>query len=309
MTLRRRDVNPLRNIKSKMPWWAKISAKLLLSRLPVRYEVWRRLNLFRHGAMDETAYAYGVFKYHFDRVKFPWRDDGFVGLELGPGDSLFSAMIGWAHGASALYLVDTGVFARADLNLICAMADFLVEKGLPAPKLEGVQSPEEVLAACNGRYLTAGLSSLREIPDESVDFIWSHAVLEHVKRAEFLPIMKELRRVVRPDGVCSHLVDFRDHLGGQLNNLRFSRRFWESELVATAGFYTNRIRYSEMLALIREADFDVEVTRIDRWSTLPTPRRKLSSDFKHLPDDELCVSGFDVILHPTRQQPSFVFCG
>jgi SAM-dependent methyltransferase len=131
-----------------------------------------------------------------------------------------------------------------------------------------------------------------------VDFIMSQAVLEHVRRREFVDVVQHLRRVLRPDGVCSHRVDLKDHLSDALNNLRFSERVWESTFMAGSGFYTNRIRYSEMLQLFRRAAFDVEVVNVDRWARLPTPRGRLSEPFRHLSDEDLRVSGFDVVLRP-----------
>jgi hypothetical protein len=93
-------------------------------------------------------------------------------------------------------------------------------------------------------------------------------------------------------------VDLQDCLGGALNNLRFSAPVWESAVMAESGFYTNRIRYSEMLALFKEAGFDTDVISMKRWDHLPTPRAKLSGRFKALSDEELCVRGFHVLLRP-----------
>lgn len=286
------------SVKSKIPWQGKIAAKLVLSRFPASYRFWQRLALFELGPMIQPGYAYEVFKKHFDRANFLRRSGGFVVLELGPGDSLFSAMIAYAFGASASYLVDVGPFARSDLEPYRAMESFLAEKGLPVPDVASMNSLEELLAACAAQYETSGLSSLRAIPDRSVDFIWSQAVLEHIRRADFLDVMRELRRIVRSDGVCCHRVDLGDHLGGALNNLRFSERLWESDFMANSGFYTNRIRYSEMMQLFRKAGFEVEMVTADHWDKLPTPRAKLSANFQHLSDDELCVRGFDVTLRP-----------
>ncbi len=36
-------------------------------------------------------------------------------------------------------------------------------------------------------YLTEGLKSLREVPDASVDFLFSNTVLEHIRLKEFFP--------------------------------------------------------------------------------------------------------------------------
>jgi len=285
-------------MKTLVPWQLKIAAKIALSRLPVSHRLWRRVGLFEHGAMDQPEYAYVMFRRHFDRASFPRRTGGFVALELGPGDSLFSALIARAFGAAGSYLVDVGDLALRDVEPYQAMADYLAERGLPVPDAAQFSSLDELLAACGAQYLTAGLASLRNLPDQSVDFVWSQAVLEHIRKTDFLDTMRELRRVLRDDGVCSHRVDLKDHLGGALNHLRFSERVWESEWMAGSGFYTNRIRYSEMLRLFEQAGFAVEVVSVDRWDSLPTPRARLAGGFRELPDDELCVAGFDVVLRP-----------
>ena len=135
------------------------------------------------------------------------------------------------------------------------------------------------------QYHTGGLESLRAIPDNSVDFIWSQAVLEHVRKADFLDTLREMQRVLGTHGVCSHRIDLTDHLGGSLNNLRFSYRIWESTLFSSSGFYTNRIRYSEMLRLFGEAGFDVQVCGIDRWPSLPIARKNLAPPYKQRHED------------------------
>lgn len=283
-------------VKQFLPWWSKIAAKLLLSRLPIKYQFWKKLALFEHGYMERPSYAYEVFKQHFDRVE--GLKEEFVSLELGPGDSLVSAMISRAFGCSASYLVDVGAFANRDLQLYRNMSGFLADKGLPTLEPDSFNSIEEMLVACSADYKTFGLLSLREIPDESVDFIWSSAVLEHIRRAEFFDTMRELRRIIRSSGVCSHQIDLRDHLGGALNNLRFSEMIWESDIMAQSGFYTNRIRYSEMLELFQKAGFSVEVMHVNRWNSLPTPKAKLHKIFQNIPEEELRVLDFSVILKP-----------
>ena len=100
------------NLKNRIPWWAKIIAKLILTRLPLSYSFWKRFGLFQLGHMEQADYAYGVFRRHFDRVDFTRKFDGFVALELGPGDLLSSAPLAYAYGASASYLIDTGCYAK-----------------------------------------------------------------------------------------------------------------------------------------------------------------------------------------------------
>jgi SAM-dependent methyltransferase len=155
----------------------------------------------------------------------------------------------------------------------------------------------DVAEVYSTQYLTDGLASLREIPSASVDFVWSHAVLPYVRRNEFLPILKELRWVQRPDGVASHRIPIRDIIGGNLNDLRFTKRIWESSFMANSRFYTNRLRYLELLRLFREVGFEPEVVRKIRWKTLPTPRRRMAKEFATLSEEDLRVCEFDVLLH------------
>jgi SAM-dependent methyltransferase len=278
-----------------IPWWGKIAAKVVLGRLPFGYRVWQRLGLFRHGAMDDSAYALGVFDTHVRRGYLTGQLSGKTLLELGPGDSVATAVIAKAHGATA-WLVDTGAFVRQDLQPYQELAAALAARGLAPPNLERCGSIEQLLDRCGARYWTNGLEDLQTLPSGSVDLIFSHAVLEHVERDTFADTIRECRRLLKSGGRCSHQVDLRDHLGGALNNLRFSEALWESPLFARSGFYTNRIRYHEMLDLFRRARFDVVATETTRWDELPTPRQKLAAMFQGLPDDDLCVSSFHVLL-------------
>ncbi len=199
------------DIKALVPWQGKIIGKLVLSRIPRDYHFWQSIGLFKHGYMEEPAYAYEVFKTHYDRVDFGRKGKGFVALEVGPGDSLFSALIAYTFGARSCHLVDVGRYARHDLTAYRQMATYLRQFGLPAPDLSGINSMEALLHVCSADYSTKGLESLRAIPRGTVDFIWSQAVLEHIRLADFKDTMRELRRVLRDDGMCSHRVDLVAH--------------------------------------------------------------------------------------------------
>jgi len=286
------------NLKRSLPWHTRLAAKIVLSRIPARYRVWRTLKLFRHGAMDEPQYALNVFQLHVKQSGFAMQP-GYVALELGPGDSLFSALIVAATGGSRCHLIDVGPFAEEKPIAYRAMAELLTREGFRPPAIDDAASLPEILERCHADYLTRGLESVRQLGDRSIDYIWSHAVLEHVRRADFLPLMHELRRVIRAGGVCTFRVDLQDHLGGSLNNLRFSERMWESTWIAQSGCYTNRIRFGEMLSLFEAAGFETTVAQTDRWPVVPLARSKMRPEFARLADDDLNVYGFDVVLRPT----------
>ena len=201
-----------------IPWWAKIGAKVILSRFPFGYSLWQKLGLFRHGKMDQLSYVQGVFDQHVGRAGLGNQLRGMSILEFGPGDSIATAVIAACHGARAV-LIDSGDYAVRDVRLYQSFASRLKKHGLDAPDLAGAESREDILAICGAKYLSNGLSSLQTIADGSVDLIFSQAVLEHVRRHEFLETIKESYRILRTGGFVSHRVDLKDHVGGGLNNL------------------------------------------------------------------------------------------
>ena len=283
------------SINRFLPWWSKIAGKMILNRLPVSYSVWQRLGLFRHGAMDQAAYALGVFDLHMARTGLQDALAGKTILELGPGDSVACAIIASAHGARAT-LVDVCHFAAKAPSTYLPLISLLKAKGLNAPDISHCETMDDVLAVCGAEYLTHGLNSLATIKSESIDLIYSQAVLEHVRCHEFLAIQRECARVLTLEGVCSHQVDLRDHLGGGLNNLRFSRRLWESKFFVQSGFYTNRIHFQDMASLFNQAGFAVDVIEMRSWNVLPIRGRQLAPEFRDKSEKVLNVSGFHVLL-------------
>ena len=272
-----------------MNWRLKIASKVLLSRLGVPYDRWRKLGIFRLGKMDQPDYAKKIFDMHILRAFPDGRLDGKTVLEIGPGDSLASAVSARAYGAAETCLVDAGAFASREVAIYRAMASLLAEAGYAVPELSDAITLEDVLARCSARYLTLGVKSFETLPDGCVDFIWSHSVLEHIPLNELPLLMREMRRVLKPEGCMSHNIDYQDHLGHALNSLRFSEEIWESPLMSNAGFYTNRVRGLTMHSMMREAGFELAKEDFGRWPELPTPRASLAARFRNLEDDELLI--------------------
>lgn len=282
-----------------LPWWAKLSAKLMLSRLPVPYGFWRRLGLFRHGDMDDPARALAAFRANFEKANaVRGLPAAFNSLELGPGDSILSGIVAKAYGGARVYLVDTGAYAQTDMRACVSLAGSLRADGRPLPDISDCRSIAEVLRRCGISYLTRGTASFADIPDASIDFFWSQAVLEHVVLEELPTLLKELRRVVRRDAIGIHGVDFKDHLGGSLNNLRFSQRVWESAVFRNSGFYTNRIRFSGMIKLFEHSGFKVTVAHKHTWSQLPLIPRRMAPPFGGMAEEELRVAEAEFVIRP-----------
>lgn len=279
-----------------MKWAFKIAAKLLLARLPVPYTFWKSLGVFRHGRMDSAEYPMKIFMLHVGRAYPRGLPPQSVILELGPGDSIASAIIGCAYGVKRAYLVDVGNFASKDVSFYRSLADDMRERGVNAPDLSCAASFEDILRICSAKYLTNGIVDLRQIPSGSIDFIWSHSVLEHVRKHELEAMLLELKRILKPGALSSHNIDFQDHLDGALNNLRFSENIWESSFFAESGFYTNRIPAVRMHDMFRMAGFQVMEEAFGQWPAFPTPRRAIHADFQQYSDGELINRTSHVLL-------------
>lgn len=244
--------------------------------------------------MQDYSYALKVFIGHLTRAGLldKEKNSNKTVMELGPGESLFTALLAKSHGFERSLLVDVGDFTLPDIETYKSLAYWLTKEGLPCPSIDNCDSVASMLTVLNSQYLTHGLSSLKELPDDSVDLVFSQAVLEHVRKHQFVETFKELWRIMKLEGVSTHVVDFKDHLEQSLNNLRFRDRTWEADWFApSSGFYTNRIRLSEMVKLIENQGFKVEVVEKTEWKVVPLPRSKLDTQFRALNEEELKVSG------------------
>jgi hypothetical protein len=286
------------NIHSRVPWWLKIILKILLSRLNVSYKVWQKIGIFRHGLMDEPEYAYNTFLKHYKSADFDKKDDDFIMLELGPGDSMASGVIAQCFGAQQSFLVDKGNDAFGSFDKYDVLLDYLAQKHNKLRIKDKQVCIDNLESEWHIIYLTDGLDSLKSIPDGSIDYLWTQSVLEHIRKAEFHDYIEQFRRIVSENGVCVHGVDLKDHLAYAHHNLRFSEKIWESDFMSSSGFYTNRILFTEMTDIFKSYNFDIEVLNISRWKDIPTSRAKLDSIFQSLSDKELSIADFDIVLRP-----------
>ncbi len=285
-----------------MKWAIKIGVKLVLARLPISYGIWRYLGMFRHGQMDSADYSFKIFGLHATRAYAQGLPPNAVILELGPGDSIASAIIGNAFGAGLIYLIDVGNFANHNIDFYRGLSKHLNERGLLTKDLSGAGSIDDVLKDCNAHYFSRGIESLKKVPSGSIDYVWSHSVLEHVRKAEFPLLLQELLRVMKPGALASHNIDFQDHLDSSLNNLRFSERLWESSFFSSSGFYTNRIPATMMHDMFRNAGFIVEQEEYGQWPNLPIPRASLHKEFQKFSDSDLINRTSHVLLRKSIRQ-------
>jgi SAM-dependent methyltransferase len=106
------------------------------------------------------------------------------------------------------------------------------------------------------------------LADHSVDLIVSRSVLEHVNQTSVIPLLRELRRVLRPDGGMVHLIDMRDHMHLTDNNGVTSGPSFSD----VKGDWLDALTYSEWLyrAMFSRSPAMINRIRIDEWLSLFT---------------------------------------
>lgn len=276
-------------------WILKILLKIVISRLRIPQHVLHNIGIFRHGKMDEVKYAKKVFNKHL-QIYIDKKNDltNKVFLEFGPGDSIASAIFCGGLKIKSI-LVDNGDFTKFNSNFFISALEESEFSEEQCATLSKIKNKRQILEYCNSNFLSEGIKSLKDIDSNSVDYIWSQAVLEHVNVYEVVDCFNEFFRILKKDGIMSHVIDFKDHLGGNLNNLRFSEKIWESDLFSKSGFYTNRIRFPQMKYFLEENGFETNIKYINKWDELPTRRNLLSKKFSNLNEDDLLINEAHIV--------------
>jgi SAM-dependent methyltransferase len=189
--------------------------------------------------------------------------------EHGPGTPVGEAVfyefgVGWdlaiplsfaALSVGRQVLVDIRPSARVEL----------VNDSLARLELEPVRSIAELEPRFGIEYLAPRDARATGLPAESVDFVSSTDVCEHVPEDDLAAIFRECFRLLRPGGAFSCRIDLQDHYSyfdrsiSRYNFLRFSESAWR--LVNSPIHFQNRLRAPDYLRLARDAGFELVVER------------------------------------------------
>ncbi len=208
-------------------------------------------------ALEEAvAYALQIAEFELDFVA---RHAGHLPhpriLELGPGYD-FGAQIILADSGAEVTVADRFLSPwncryhaqfyrqlRMAWGKPCAALDAVIAANNPQAAISTIAEPAE---------------TLHSLLDHGFDVVFSTAVLEHVY--DLAAVVRELARVTAPGGVHSHQIDFRDHrdFSRPLEFLLMDDQQFDKLFASRHGDIGNRWRYSEVLALFKNAGFQIE---------------------------------------------------
>ena len=249
-------------------------------------------------------------------------------LELGPGDSIGTGLAALLTGADRYIGLDLGQQTETERNLsvfdelvrlFAARAPIQGAEESPRmrPRLESYEFPHELLtrqrmsAALDIDRLCAIRRSIAEpgfsnrfginihyhapwcdpeiVSPESVDMVFSQAVLQHV---DDLPrIYAAQRRWLRPGGFISHTINFGSHGQAECWNGHWAYSELTLRLIRGRRVYLlNRAPHSEHLRLLKNHGFEL-VCDLAVEQDGGIQRCDLDNAFKHLSDRDLRTSG------------------
>jgi hypothetical protein len=249
-------------------------------------------------------------------------------VELGPGDSIGIGLMALLTGAEQYYAVDQVRHASSATNLqiFDELAKLLtaqtpipsgVEFAEILPALSDYSFPTKILsearltqvlatdrlsclreALANDltigpiRYL-APMGQMHEIPGNSVDLVFSQAVMEHVDQLE--ETYTECFRCLKPDGFMSHQIDLRCHdTAPEWNgHWKYADLTWRL-MRGARPWFINRQPCSTHLSLVKQAGFSL-CAAIKQSCSFGISSRQLASRFQSLSESDLKASGVLVL--------------
>ncbi|OHD68825.1 MAG: hypothetical protein A2W19_17260 [Spirochaetes bacterium RBG_16_49_21] len=179
-------------------------------------------------------------------------------LEIGPGNSHINAYNFLLNGCRKVIFIDkhprffdTGrqrSFMRDEIRYF--------KSKYRVKKFEYINEDTGALNPSYMEFIAGGLPAVA-FPGK-VDFIYSIAVLHHIKDLE--RYIRKMHEILNKDGMMYHVIDLKDKFhffGNPFLFYKYSDFVWENFLTEETLTYTNRIRYREYVDLFTRYGFKI----------------------------------------------------
>jgi SAM-dependent methyltransferase len=203
-------------------------------------------------------------------------------LEIGPGNSYINAYNFLLNGARKVILVDkyprqsNDQWQKSYIKKEIEYCKSIYDVG----RLEYI---DESTCELNTDYIAFMAGDLSAIQlDAKVDFVYSIAVLHHVKDLD--RYVKKMHAILNPGGMMYHVVDLKDKFhffGNPFVFYKYSDFTWEYFLTDKAVTYTNRVRHQEYIDIFDRNGFDLVY---QKTITYETPDFPINKKFSTRPD-------------------------
>jgi hypothetical protein len=282
------------------------------------------------GGSDKSRYCYSVWLRHLMKWSQVNNELPNIVAELGPGDSLGIGLSALLSGCKKLHALDVVQYWDDGKNLqilnelvalfnnrceipdnieypkvrpeidsydfpSSIISDIQIKESLRENRvtsirkeLEKIDDPKNSLIKCNIPWSNSNI-----IESNSIDFIFSQAVLEHVEDLD--NTYKSMQKWLQPYGLMSHTIDFKSHGSSKSWNGHWTYSDLEWKIVKGGkNFLINRCPLSTHIDLHAKYGFTILEITCDKMIT-DIRRKHLAQRFKELSEKDLITSGVHIL--------------
>lgn len=235
----------------------------VLSSIPGVFSWWDKRRPM--GNTASSTYARGVWRFHLAHYfSFVHESMPSVVAEFGPGATLGSCIAALCDGVGKAVALDACPYASNDfLNL--RMLDELVPDSRRAHEYAALQDAVTVVSTSRHDSLleyVAPCVDLHVLPENSVDFIFSHSVMEHVVNPT--ETYEAFFRWLKPGGIISHKIDHSSHAITKSWNGHYAIPDWLWRIIVGGRPYLlNRMTSQQHRDAITDTGFDVLLEKFE----------------------------------------------
>ncbi len=290
----------------------------ILSRVPggERVNLWMQMNITKGLPVTDDILSSKIEagKIHLENyLKYNKENNkeisGLSSFEFGAGYDLIVPFVFSFMELSNIYCVDIKNKASAYLlndavRRIPAMLSLHKARNLSLYQISHKNLNSDLKKNYNIHYMAPMDAGNTELEDESIDLVVSNATLEHIPKDSIKEILKESYRILKPGGIVSHAIDYKDHWAYIDNNLsyydflKYSDKIWKYKNPSLN--YQNRLRHKDYVDLFNSAGFQIKFAKPDYPSEsnkIALRNLKLNDYFRsNYTFDELSVLGCFFVL-------------
>ena len=298
-------------------WKLKVLAQFILSKIPfgedVNYWLQKKLNSYSDEKFRERIID--IVK-TINNIRPRKSLDNATVVEVGTGWEAICPIILYLMGVGMCHTYDHVKHVRYELvkkllaSLESMLADISTLSSVPLDVLErrfsslkNASSLDDIFLGANIIYHAPGDASKTGLRDESVDLVYSHAVLEHVPENVIVEITQESKRILKKNGLAYHLIGLHDHYAGfdgkvsRINFLKYPEWAWSFFVKNNISFH-NRLREKQFLAAFTNCGADIVwlENKTDPADLARLRTMKVDVAFQGMSHEELAVYRTELLL-------------
>ncbi len=298
-------------------WKLKVLTQFILAHLPKGEKVNYLLQLLNKSHTPEkTARRIIELTKQLQHITKYINIEGSTVLEIGTGWDAISPVLFYLMGAKACYTYDhipqvrftlvreviNQITNRVDqIHMIASLPKSLIMNRIK--QLKEASNLKHLFTLTNIIYNAPGDPTQTALANNTVDLVYSNAVLEHLPAKMIHDLTKESKRILGENGIAYHAIDLSDHYVrfdkkiSKVNFLKYPEWLWNL-FVKNNISYHNRLREKQFLDIFTSYGAKIRSikNKIDQLDLQVLKTMKIDNCFARMTDEELAVHYSEIIL-------------